>query len=64
MESSIPRLQTVVAYRARLAALIEQRRPESGLAGLQEWIREAESSGNRMLAAYAARLKRYAVARA
>ena len=59
-----PRLQTVVAYRARLAALIEQRKPESALAGLQEWIREAESSGNRMLAAYAARLKRYAVARA
>jgi stearoyl-CoA desaturase (Delta-9 desaturase) len=59
-----PRLQTVVAYRARLAALIEQRKPESALAGLQEWIREAETSGNRKLAEYAARLKGYAVARA
>jgi stearoyl-CoA desaturase (delta-9 desaturase) len=59
-----PCLQTVVAYRARLAALIEQRKPESALASLQEWIHEAESSGNRMLAAYAVRLKRYAVARA
>ncbi|HWG10127.1 MAG TPA: fatty acid desaturase [Rhodanobacteraceae bacterium] len=59
-----PTLRTVVEYRARLAALIEQRKPESALAALQQWIHEAEQSGNRMLAAYAARLKRYAVARA
>ncbi len=59
-----PRLRTVVDYRARLAALIEQRKPESALAALQQWIREAEMSGNRLLAEYAARLKRYAVARA
>lgn len=59
-----PGLRTVIDYRARLAALIEQRRPESALAALQQWIREAEMSGNRLLAQYAARLKRYAVARA
>jgi stearoyl-CoA desaturase (delta-9 desaturase) len=59
-----PRLRTVIDYRARLAALIEQRKPESALAALQQWIREAEASGNRLLAEYAARLKRYAVARA
>lgn len=58
-----PTLRTVVEYRARLAALIEQRKPESALASLQQWIHEAEQSGNRMLAAYAAKLKRYAVAR-
>ncbi len=59
-----PGLRVVVDYRARLAALIEQRKPESALAALQQWIHEAEMSGNRLLAEYAARLKRYAVARA
>ena len=59
-----PGLRVVVDYRARLAALIEQRKPESALAALQQWIHEAEASGNRLLAEYAARLKRYAVARA
>ncbi|HKV65798.1 MAG TPA: acyl-CoA desaturase, partial [Rhodanobacteraceae bacterium] len=59
-----PRLQQISEYRARLAALMEQRRPESALASLQEWCREAEASGNRKLVEFAARLKRYAVARA
>ena len=58
-----PGLRIVIDYRARLAALIEQRKPEFALAALQQWIHEAEASGNRLLAAYAARLKRYAVAR-
>ncbi len=59
-----PRLQQICEYRARLAALLEQRKPESALAALQQWCREAEESGNRKLAEFAARLKRYAVARA
>jgi stearoyl-CoA desaturase (delta-9 desaturase) len=59
-----PRLQQISEYRARLAALMEQRRPESALAALQQWCREAEASGNRKLIEFAARLKRYSVARA
>src|SRR6185312_13112307 len=59
-----PRLQQISEYRARLAALMEQRKPESALAALQQWCREAEASGNRKLAEFAARLKRYSVARA
>jgi len=59
-----PRLQQISEYRARLAALMEQRRPESALAALQQWCHEAEASGNRKLVEFAARLKRYAVARA
>jgi stearoyl-CoA desaturase (delta-9 desaturase) len=59
-----PRLQQISEYRARLAALMEQRRPESALAALQQWCREAEASGNRKLVEFAARLKRYSVARA
>jgi stearoyl-CoA desaturase (delta-9 desaturase) len=59
-----PRLQQISEYRARLAALMEQRKPEFALAALQQWCREAEASGNRKLVEFAARLKRYAVARA
>ena len=59
-----PRLKQISEYRARLAALMEQRKPESALAALQQWCREAEASGNRKLAEFAARLKRYSVARA
>jgi stearoyl-CoA desaturase (delta-9 desaturase) len=59
-----PRLKQISEYRARLAALMEQRRPESALAALQQWCREAEASGNRKLAEFAARLKRYSGARA
>jgi len=44
---------------------MEQRgKPESTLAALQQWCREAEASGNRKLIEFAARLKRYSVARA
>ncbi len=56
-----PTLQTVCEFRARLAALMEQRGPESALSGLQQWVREAEQSGIRVLQAYAARIKGYAV---
>ncbi|MGH8164979.1 MAG: DesA/ISL3 alpha bundle tail domain-containing protein, partial [Rhodanobacteraceae bacterium] len=60
-----PTLAIVVDYRARLAALIEQRGSgESVLAALQQWIVEAEASGNRKLAEFAIKLKGYAVARA
>ncbi|MBS0381946.1 MAG: fatty acid desaturase [Proteobacteria bacterium] len=59
-----PRLQQISEYRARLAALMEQRRPENALAALQQWCHDAEASGNRKLVEFAARLKRYAVARA
>jgi len=59
-----PRLQQISEYRARLAALMEQRKPESALDALQQWCREAEASGNRKLAEFAAKLKRYSVARA
>lgn len=56
-----PRLATVCEFRARLAALMEQRGPDAALAGLQQWCREAEASGIRTLQAFAARLKGYAV---
>ncbi|HEX5489515.1 MAG TPA: fatty acid desaturase [Rhodanobacteraceae bacterium] len=60
-----PRLKQIAEYRARLAALMEQRgKPESTLAALQQWCREAEASGNRKLIEFAHRLKRYSVARA
>ena len=59
-----PRFQQVSEYRARLAALMEQRKPEAALAALQQWCHEAEVSGNRKLAEFALRLKRYSVARA
>lgn len=60
-----PRLKQIAEYRARLAALMEQRgKPESTLAALQQWCHEAEASGNRKLIEFAARLKRYSVARA
>jgi stearoyl-CoA desaturase (delta-9 desaturase) len=59
-----PRFQQVSDYRARLAALMEQRKPEAALAALQQWCREAEASCNRKLVEFAHRLKRYSVARA
>lgn len=55
-----PQLQAVCDYRARLAELMEQRRPEVALQGLQEWIHEAEQSGIRSLQDFARRLKGYA----
>ena len=57
-----PQLQTVCDYRARLLDLMEQRRPDVALKGLQQWIREAEQSGIRALHDFAQRLKGYAVA--
>ncbi|HEU0277645.1 MAG TPA: fatty acid desaturase [Rhodanobacteraceae bacterium] len=59
-----PSLQQISEYRARLAALMEQRKPDAALAALQQWCHEAEASGNRKLAEFAARLKRYSVAHA
>lgn len=56
-----PQLQTVCEYRARLAALMEQRRPDVALKGLQQWIHEAEQSGIHALQDFAQRLKGYAV---
>ena len=56
-----PTLKTVVEFRARLAALMEQRGAEQALNGLQQWIREAEESGIRALQEFAQRLKGYTV---
>ncbi len=56
-----PTLKTVVEFRARLAALMEQRGAEQALKGLQQWIREAEGSGIRALQDFAQRLKGYTV---
>lgn len=57
-----PALRTVVDFRTRLAALMEQRGAEQTLKGLQQWIAEAEQSGIRSLQEFAARLKGYTVA--
>ncbi|TAL99768.1 MAG: acyl-CoA desaturase, partial [Rhodanobacter sp.] len=59
-----PSLKTVVEFRGRLAALMEQRGAEQALKGLQQWIREAEESGIRVLQEFAQRLKGYTVAAA
>ncbi|MDN5923643.1 MAG: fatty acid desaturase [Xanthomonadales bacterium] len=56
-----PQLQIVCEYRARLAALMEQRGPDAALKGLQQWIHEAEQSGIRVLQDFAAKLKGYSV---
>jgi stearoyl-CoA desaturase (delta-9 desaturase) len=57
-----PTLRTVYDFRARLAALMEQRGADQALKGLQQWIHEAEQSGIRALQDFAARLKGYAIA--
>ena len=59
-----PTLATVIEFRSRLVALMEQRGAEQALKGLQQWIREAEESGIRALQEFAQRLKGYAVATA
>ncbi|MGB3748772.1 MAG: fatty acid desaturase [Rhodanobacter sp.] len=59
-----PTLKTVVEFRSRLAALMEQRGAEQALKGLQQWIHEAEESGIRALQEFAQRLKGYTVATA
>ena len=60
-----PQLRTVCEFRARLAALTEQRsgRNADGLIeALKEWCHEAEATGIRTLAEFAARLKGYRLA--
>ena len=56
-----PTLGTVVEYRVRLLAALDQRVPEQALRNLQQWVREAEASGIAVLQQYAARLKAYAL---
>jgi stearoyl-CoA desaturase (delta-9 desaturase) len=59
-----PQLRTVCEFRARLAALTERngRNADGMLDGLKEWCREAEATGIRTLAEFAARLKGYRLA--
>lgn len=59
-----PQLRTVCEFRARLAALTERngRNAEGMLDGLKDWCREAEATGIRTLAEFAARLKGYRLA--
>ncbi|MBA8885169.1 DesA family fatty acid desaturase [Dokdonella fugitiva] len=59
-----PQLRTVCEFRARLAELTERngRNAEGMLEGLKEWCREAEQTGIRTLAEFAARLKGYRLA--
>jgi stearoyl-CoA desaturase (delta-9 desaturase) len=59
-----PKLRTVCEFRARLAALTERngRNADGMLDALKEWCREAEATGIRTLADFAARLKGYRVA--
>ena len=60
-----PQLRTVCEFRARLATLTEQRsgRNADGLIdALKEWCHEAEATGIRTLAEFAARLKGYRLA--
>jgi stearoyl-CoA desaturase (delta-9 desaturase) len=57
-----PTLRTVCDFRARLAALMEQRGADAALKGLQQWVHEAEQSGIRALQDFAAHLKGYTVA--
>ena len=56
-----PTLRTVIEFRARLVASLDQRVPEQALKNLQQWVREAEASGIAVLQQYAARLKAYAL---
>jgi stearoyl-CoA desaturase (delta-9 desaturase) len=60
-----PQLRTVCEFRARLAALTEQRsgrNADSMIDALREWCVEAEATGIRTLSEFAARLKGYRVA--
>jgi stearoyl-CoA desaturase (delta-9 desaturase) len=58
-----PRLATLVEYRTRLAAVLEERQLDAAttLARLHEWCREAEASGIRALEEFAIRLRGYAL---
>ena len=59
-----PRLRTVCEFRARLAELTERngRNAEAMVDALKDWCREAEATGIRTLAEFAARLKGYRLA--
>ena len=59
-----PRLRTVCEFRARLAELTERngRNAEGMVEALKDWCREAEATGIRTLADFAARLKGYRLA--
>ncbi len=59
-----PQLATLVEFRARLAAVLEERSTDAAasLQRLQAWCAEAEASGNRALQEFSARMKGYAVA--
>ena len=59
-----PTLRTVCDFRARLASVLERNTggAEAMMNGLTEWCREAEASGIHALAAFAARLRGYALA--
>jgi len=56
-----PQLRTVCEFRARLAALTERngRNADALLDSLKQWCHEAEATGIRTLAEFAARLKGY-----
>jgi stearoyl-CoA desaturase (delta-9 desaturase) len=56
-----PQLRTVCEFRARLAAITERngRNAEGMLDAVKEWCHEAEATGIRTLADFAARLKGY-----
>ena len=58
-----PRIRTLIDYRARLSAVLEARSQNAAeaLHNLQDWCREAEASGIRVLQDYAARLKGYSL---
>ena len=58
-----PRIQTLVEYRRKLAAVLEARSNNAAdsLHNLQVWCREAEASGIRVLQEYSARLKGYSL---
>jgi stearoyl-CoA desaturase (delta-9 desaturase) len=59
-----PLLATVCDFRARLATVLERGNAgtEAMLNALQEWCREAEATGIRVLQEFAARLRGYALA--
>ncbi|GAB1595113.1 fatty acid desaturase [Lysobacter sp. PAGU 2638] len=61
-----PKLATVAEYRARLAAVLDDRSHDAKatLARLQAWCQEAEASGIASLQQFSARMKGYALASA
>ncbi|HEY2345477.1 MAG TPA: fatty acid desaturase [Xanthomonadaceae bacterium] len=59
-----PQLATLVEFRARLAAVLEERSTDAAasLQRLQAWCAEAEATGIRALQDFSARMKGYAIA--